>query len=215
MYSAAFSTFLKKIFYGQYLLKYSATFSNLLKLSHAFLVLSTELNGSSYIPLPFQFFLNFFTNFWLFQFKLICSSTLLVFLKLFIDSSWYIPLPFQLCWNYFTNFSFLHIFGHNNPSSISAAFSKLELFHEFLVISTEDDMFHYLFGFLKTFYTFLVLSIQTETLRYLFNFVETFFGYSTLSYHQSAKILGCILVTIKNWNYCSNSSTNNEKYWYV
>ena len=141
MYSAAFSTFLKKNFYGQYLLKYSATFSNLLKLSHAFLVLSTELNGSSYIPLPFQFFLNFFTNFWLFQFKLICSSTLLVFLKLFIDSSWYIPLPFQLCWNYFTNFSFLHIFGHNNPSSISAAFSKLELFHEFLVISTEDDMY--------------------------------------------------------------------------
>ena len=166
----------------------SATFSTWLK---PFLHISGFTNSDKCIPLPFQLSLK----------------------KIFMDNiCWNIPLPFQICWNFLTHFWCYQL---NWMDSISAAFSKLELFHEFLVISTEDDMFHYLFGFLKTFYTFLVLSIQTETLRYLFNFVETFFGYSTLSYHQSAKILGCILVTIKNWNYCSNSSTNNEKYWYV
>ena len=78
------------------------------------------------------------------------------------------------------------------PQIYFAAFlTVLKLFHEFLVLSAQANMFRYLFGFLKTFYIFLVSSIQTETFRYLVNFI----------YYYSDKYFGHILVTMNVLNY--------------
>ena len=46
--------------------------------------------------------------------------------------------------------------------------------HKFLVMSTQGNIFRYLFVFPKTFYIFTVKTMQAHLFRYLFNFAVTF-----------------------------------------